>query len=211
MRRARSTKQAQPSPGAPAESASDAAVIESSLATPIVFATLFDRHAGVIHRYLARRTGSVAVDDLLAETFAAAFATRGRYDLGRHDARPWLYGIASNMLARHHHAEQQALRLVEALGSERAASSHEDRVVGQVVAKAIRRELGIALASLSVGDRDVLLLVAWEELTYEEVAQALTIPVGTVRSRLHRARLQLRPLLEQLDGRDILEEVLRNE
>ena len=186
-------------------------MIELSLTSPIVFATLFDRHGAVIHRYLARRTGREAVDDLLAETFIAAFATRSRYDLDYQDARPWLYGIASNMLARHHHAEQQALRLVGALAPERAASSYEDRVVGQLTAEAIRSELEIALTALSAGDRDVLLLVAWEQLTYDEVAHALAIPVGTVRSRLHRARAHLRPLLERLSGREILEEVLRNE
>lgn len=186
-------------------------MIELSLTEPIVFATLFDRHGAVIHRYLARRTGSAAVDDLLAETFVAAFATRSRYDLDYQDARPWLYGIASNMLARHHHAEQQALRLIGALRPERAASSHEDRVVDRVVAEALRRELEIALASLAAGDRDVLLLIAWEELTYDEVAHALAIPVGTVRSRRHRARAHLRPLLERLSGQEILEEVLRNE
>ena len=81
--------------------ADDAAVIESSWREPEQFATLFDRHAPHIYRYLARRAGRQVADDLVAETFLAAFAKRDRYDLGHPDARPWLYGIATNLVGQH--------------------------------------------------------------------------------------------------------------
>src|SRR5688572_18566387 len=79
----------------------DAAVIAASLATPERFAVIFDRHAPYIHRYLARRLGAEVADDLVGETFLVAFRKRGRYDGQRHDARPWLYGIATNLLGQH--------------------------------------------------------------------------------------------------------------
>jgi RNA polymerase sigma-70 factor (ECF subfamily) len=74
------------------DTADDAAAIEMSWAEPPQFAVLFERHAPHIYRYIARRVGHSAVDDLVAEVFVAAFASRHRYDLACRDARPWLYG-----------------------------------------------------------------------------------------------------------------------
>jgi RNA polymerase sigma factor (sigma-70 family) len=70
-----------------------------------------------------------------------------------------------------------------------------DRIAARLTAQAARRELAAALARLSPDQRDVLLLHAWAELDYEQVAEALGVPVGTVRSRLHRARSVLRGAL----------------
>jgi RNA polymerase sigma-70 factor (ECF subfamily) len=75
----------------------------------------------------------------------------------------------------------------------------------------MRESLATALTVLATGDRDVLVLVAWEQLTYEEVARALNIPVGTVRSRLHRARAQVRRRLAQSGSQSTIEEVLNHE
>jgi DNA-directed RNA polymerase specialized sigma24 family protein len=88
----------------------DAAVIEASFAEPDRFASLFDRHAPYIHRYLARRIGGQAADDLVAETFLVAFRKRARYDLRCHDARPWLYGIATNLVGQHRRRARAAGR-----------------------------------------------------------------------------------------------------
>ena len=74
--------------------ADDAAIIEASHANPEAFAELFDRHAPVIHRYIARRIGPQIAEDVAAETFLAAFRRRSRYETQQADARPWLYGIA---------------------------------------------------------------------------------------------------------------------
>lgn len=192
------------------EEASDAATIEASKVDPSKFAKVFDRHAPVIYRYLARRAGVAAVD-LVADTFVAAFANRDRYDPSYADARPWLYGIASKELARYFRAEHRDHRLTMVLPPLRDVPGHADRVASDATAQAMREDLEVALANLRQGDRDVLILVAWEELTYEEVALALDIPIGTVRSRLHRARSQLRLVLAELVGQDAIAEVLTNE
>ncbi|MEV4315359.1 RNA polymerase sigma factor [Actinocrispum sp. NPDC049592] len=174
----------------------DAAVIQASLRDPDLFAVIFDRHAPYVHRYLARRLGREAADDLVAETFLVAFGKRERYDSSRMDARPWLYGIATNLVGEHRRQEAKQFRLRNAIAPEPDEVSHAERVVAQVAAQAMGSMLGAALADLSTGDRDVLLLIAWEGLSYDEVAVALGIPVGTVRSRLNRARKQVRAVLE---------------
>jgi RNA polymerase sigma-70 factor, ECF subfamily len=174
----------------------DAVVIKASLRDPDLFAAIFDRHAPYVHRYLARRLGREAADDLVGETFLIAFGKRRRYDPGRPDARPWLYGIATNLVGQHRREEIRRYRLHNAIGPEPDEVSHAERVVAQVAAQAMGHLLGAALAELADGDRDVLLLIAWEGLSYDETASALRIPIGTVRSRLNRARKQVREVLE---------------
>ncbi|WP_033287822.1 RNA polymerase sigma factor [Amycolatopsis jejuensis] len=173
----------------------DAGVIGRSVGEPEVFAVIFDRHARLLHRYLARRLGRDLADDALAETFLAAFRRRDRYDLARPDARPWLYGIATNVVAGCRRGEVREYRLLRAVGPQAAAEAHDEHVAARVSAQARGPELGAALAALAEGDRDVVLLTATEGLSYEEVAEALDIPVGTVRSRLNRARRKLRAAL----------------
>lgn len=165
----------------------DADAIAASLSEPGVFVDVFDRHFDAIHRYLSRRVGSQIAEELASETFAQAFEHRKRFDANRSDARPWLYGIAHNLLRHHYRDEERALRADAR--SLAADAAEPPAVAGSEVAQ--------LLAELSPGDRDVLLLVAWAELEYAEVAQALGIPVGTVRSRLNRARSRLRELLER--------------
>jgi RNA polymerase sigma factor (sigma-70 family) len=159
------------------------------------FAALFDRHAPYIHRYLARRLGDQTADDLVAETFLTAFRRRGSFRPDQRDARPWLYGIATRLVAQHRRDEVRRLRLHRVVPAELDTSCHADRVAADVTAAALRDVLTSAMADLADGDRDVLLLIVQEELTYEQVADALDIPVGTVRSRLHRARTVLRAAL----------------
>jgi RNA polymerase sigma factor (sigma-70 family) len=180
----------------PQDERDDATVIKASVLDPDVFALIFDRHAPYVHRYLARRLGREAADDLVNETFLAAFGKRERYDFDRPDARPWLYGIATNLVGQHRRDEVRQFKLRNAVAPEAPQASHAERVVAQVAAQAMGNMLGMALAELSTGDRDVLLLIAWEGLSYDEVATALGIPVGTVRSRLNRARKQVREVLE---------------
>ncbi|WNV89646.1 RNA polymerase sigma factor [Umezawaea sp. Da 62-37] len=188
----------------------DAELIERSWHEPEHFATIFDRHAPHIQRYLARRLGGEAADDLVAETFLAAFAKRKSYDGGRPDARPWLYGIATHVVGQHRRTEVRRYRLREAIAPAPAEACHADRVAADVTAQSLRASLASALASLATPDRDVLLLIAWEQLTYDEVASALKIPVGTVRSRLNRARRKVREVLGAQDHNTVLEELLSN-
>jgi RNA polymerase sigma-70 factor, ECF subfamily len=172
---------------------SDAEVIARSLVEPAAFGALFDRHAEPLFRFLVRRVGPDAADGLLADVFRIAFERREAFDLGRDTARPWLYGIASNALAKHHRTEGRRLRAMAALAARPAVTDDPgDRAAVVVDAGRTCTRVVEALAELPAGERDVVLLVAWEDLTYDEVAAALGVPVGTVRSRLHRARRRLR-------------------
>jgi len=166
----------------------DAAAIARSLTDPQEFAVIFERHFDEIHRYLRRRHPQAA-DDLAAEVFATAFDIRGRYRAIGESARPWLYGIASNLLARRRRGEQRALR-AHARGGGRAPAGADEFADALERADAERRSAALAgaLARLNGADRDTLLLYALSDLSYEEVAFALEVPVGTVRSRLARAR-----------------------
>jgi RNA polymerase sigma factor (sigma-70 family) len=172
----------------------DAAVISASASTPERFALIFDRHAPAIHRYAARRLGPDAAEDLVADTFLAAFARRTSYDTEYDNARPWLYGIATHLIARRHREETRFLRAIARTGADPAAEPVEDRATDRAAAEATRRGLAAALATLPSGDRDVLLLAA-SGLAYTEIAQALDVPMGTVASRLARARRKVRAAL----------------
>lgn len=157
-----------------------------------VFGRLFDQHAAPLHRYLARRVGPEIADDLVSETFLVALRQRDTYDARQGTIRSWLYGIATNLMRRFVRQEERALRAgIRSMGRD---ESHDEgaRVADRVDAEVAVRRLAAALADLSPGDRDVLLLTSWAGLDSNEVAEALGIPVGTVRSRLHRVRKSLR-------------------
>lgn len=172
----------------------DTVLIRESITEPERFAPLFDRHAAAVHHYLARRIGAAA-DDLLAETFLIAFRRRATYQPIRLDVLPWLFGIATNLLRRHVRDEQRRYR---ALGRARELETGlhtDDPADERLDAQALRGSLAEALARLKPADRDVLLLVAWAQLSYAEIAETLHIPIGTVRSRLNRARRVTRAAL----------------
>jgi RNA polymerase sigma factor (sigma-70 family) len=173
----------------------DSEVIRRSQDEPDLFAMLFRRYAAGLGRYVTRRLGPDLAQDIVAETFLAAFRQRGGYDTSRQCARPWLYGIAANLIRRHYRDEERMLRALERTGIDPVAESAADHVEARLAADATSRAVAAALASLSPGQRDVVLLVTWAELTYDQVAEALGIPEGTVRSRMNRARLQLRAAL----------------
>jgi RNA polymerase sigma-70 factor (ECF subfamily) len=176
-------------------SESDAAIVKASLHEPARFGELFDRHATIVYRYLVRR---VSVDDaelVLGEVFRVAFEKRATYDCERPNARPWLYGIATNLLAHHRRSEARRINAMARLLADRGPTvDPADDVVDRLDAAELWPPVAEALAGLPEGERDALLLYVWEELSYEEIAAALDIPIGTVRSRLHRARQLLREL-----------------
>lgn len=179
----------------------DGAVIGRSLGDPEQFAVVFRRHAPDIHRYVVRRLGADAAEDVVAETFLTAFRLRSRYRLDRPDARPWLYGIATNLISRHRRAEVRQYRALARTGLDPVAEPFTEGADARVSAGADSRPLAAALARLPAVQRDALLLVAWGDLSYEEAAVALGAPVGTVRSRLSRARGKLRQALADTGGR----------
>jgi RNA polymerase sigma-70 factor (ECF subfamily) len=169
----------------------DATFIAASLTDPAAFASVFDRHWAGIHRYCASRAGA-AGEDLAAETFRVAFDERAKYDPFYDDARPWLYGIATNLLRRHF--RRAARTAVPPITRE---ARFEEDALGRVEAAALGPALAAGLREVATADRDALLLHVWAELTYTEIARATDVPVGTIRSRIHRARRQLRTHLEE--------------
>ncbi|MFJ2030831.1 RNA polymerase sigma factor [Streptosporangium sp. NPDC087985] len=173
----------------------DSDIVSESRTNPEAFAELFDRYSGMLYRYVSRRLGPEIAEDLVGETFLAAFARRAHYDLTYTDARPWLFGILTKLVSRHHRAEAARYRMLQRSSTEDVVESPADRMAERVTAQASRPVLANTLAGLSAKDRDVLLLIAWGDLSYEEVARALGIPVGTVRSRLNRARRKARAAL----------------
>ena len=184
----------------------DARVIEKSWADPEQFAAIFDHYFSQIHRYLARRVGGKLADDLAADVFTAAFAQRTRYDLDQECARPWLYGIATNLVGAQRRREQRYYRALARTAAVRPAhGDEEERLTDRLSAAAAGPALAAALATLSPGDRDVLLLVALAELSYPEVAAALGIPYGTVCSRLSRARRHVRGALGDINPMQVKE------
>ena len=140
-----------------------------------------------LHRYLARRVGAAAADELAAETFTVAFRRWDRLDPER-PVRPWLYGIAANLMRHYWRKERRMLRAYARTGV--------DPVFAEDEPAEDTRELASALAELRRDEREILLLHAWAELTDTEIAAALDLPAGTVKSRLSRTREKLRNRLE---------------
>lgn len=178
-----------------AEQLSDGELIEASRGDGEVFAELFDRHSRAVYRYAAQRLGAQAAEDLVGETFLVAFQRRERFDAAYEDARPWLLGIATNLISRRRRTEAAHFRALLRSPREVPAEEQAERVSARVSAAAMRPLLAEALSLLAARDRDVLLLIGWAELSYEQTALALDIPVGTVRSRLNRARRKVRAAL----------------
>jgi RNA polymerase sigma factor (sigma-70 family) len=190
LREIRDVISSHPRPVAPAES--DAAAMGASLSDPEAFAAVFERHYRGVHRYLARRLGTDLADELAAEVFAVAFAKRRRYDRSHPDARPWLLGIATHLARHHWRREERELRAYARTGRDPSAPAADEGAAGRADSRAAGPALAAALAALPREERDVLLLYAWEELGYPEIATALQIAPGTVKSRLHRARGRVR-------------------
>jgi RNA polymerase sigma-70 factor (ECF subfamily) len=162
------------------------------------FIRLFWRHGPAVHSYLSRRAGHQLADDLLEEVWVRAFRSRARYD-ARLPAPAWLYGIARNVLLGHFRSHHPALT-DSTNRTNPGESDLWDAVDERLDARRTISGLTDALAGLADEDREVLLLVAWEQLTPAEAAVVLNIPQGTARSRLHRARVQLRAFLEMSDS-----------
>jgi RNA polymerase sigma factor (sigma-70 family) len=174
----------------------DAELILRSRSDPAAFAGIFDRHHAELYRYLRRRVGAGLAADLAAETFVTAFARRGAYRADTPDARPWLYGIAHNLLRNHLRTERRQFAAFARHGADPLADPDASTAFATADARAdsamVSCKLAQILATMPSRDRDVLLLFAWADMSYAEIGQALNIPVGTVRSRLNRVRQQLR-------------------
>lgn len=176
-----------------AEQESDADLLARSRTSPEALGVIYQRHATAVFRFLARRVGPAAAEDLLSEVFAAAVGARLRawsHDSG--SALPWLYGIAGNVVRSHRRRGSPRLLSTE------ATVVDWDEVDARLDAVARRAELRTALDALTDGERDVLLLVAWEGLAPAEAAEALGITPLAARSSLHRARTRAQAALDEL-------------
>lgn len=175
------------------DGASDAEVIVTSLTDPPSFAAIFDRHHSAIYRYLARRLGAASAEDLTSEVFTRAFDHRSRFQQDRESARPWLFGIARNVLMNEQ--RRRATERSTVIGDVyQEVPDPADSVVWAVDAQRYVADSGLAqsIADLHEDNREVLYLFVFAELTYSEIAETLDIPLGTVRSRLARARAAIR-------------------
>jgi RNA polymerase sigma factor (sigma-70 family) len=179
------------------ETSTDARIIAACEQDPDRFRELFDRHFPATLAFLQRRVGREIAEDLAVETFALAYRRRASYDLGQANARPWLFGIAVNLLRHHRRAERRKLLAYARTGvdPDGAADAGYEAAEARMEAQAAGPALALALANLRSDQRDVLLMYAWADLTYAEISGALGVPVGTVRSRLSRARTRFREQL----------------
>lgn len=168
----------------------DGELIDASVRAPGEFGAIFDRHFDAVYGYLQRRVGRDLAEELAAEAFLVAFDGRGGYDRARRDARPWLLGIATNLMRRHWRREERELRAYARSATDPVLDAF-DGLEDRLDAGGERRRLVEGLAELPGPERDALLLAAWADLTYAEIADALAVPVGTVRSRLSRARARI--------------------
>jgi RNA polymerase sigma factor (sigma-70 family) len=172
---------------------------EGRIADPEDFEAAFREHFPPVYRFIARRVGPAIAEDLAAETFATAYRRRASFEPARGSLRSWLYGIAANLLRNHWRAEQHLLALDARLAAEVDLPDGCDVVDQRVTAALLAPRLAAALGQLTRDQRDVLLLHAWTGLSHEEIAAALQIGTGTVRSRLSRARTCLRDQLGDFD------------
>ncbi|TWP50944.1 sigma-70 family RNA polymerase sigma factor [Lentzea tibetensis] len=159
----------------------------------VMFAELFDDHAGQLRGYLARRVGAHVADDLVSETFLTAMRVHESYDAERGSVVGWLYGIATNLLRGHVKRELRLLRAAERYGIDMVtAEALETVVVARIDAQSHLRRLAGELARLSADDRDLLLLTALAGLSTHDAAIAIGMNPATARSRLHRLRQKLK-------------------
>jgi RNA polymerase sigma factor (sigma-70 family) len=158
---------------------------DHSIVDPSRFELLVDAHGQALHAYLARRAPTAA-EDLLAEVWLAAFQARDSFDPGQGSVRGWLFGVARNIL--------YAYRRAAARAPTPAAADDDvwDAVDARLDAAALAPAMRAALRDLPAAERELLLLIAWEQLTPTEAAQVVGIPAATARTRLHRARERMR-------------------
>src|SRR5262245_33899397 len=176
-------------------STSDAEVIGRSVGEPEAFGLIYDRHAAALLRFLGRRAGAKVAEGLVGELFRIAFERRKTFDASRGSALPWLYGIGSNLLRKHRRSEARRLRASARMATGPQAADR-GATAAALEARVLFSRVADAIEALPAAERGALLLCAWEELSYQDMAEALEVPIGTVRSRLNRVRGRLRELLE---------------
>jgi RNA polymerase sigma factor (sigma-70 family) len=159
----------------------------------IAFGDLFGRHAQAVYSFCARRTADLSLaEDLTSITFLEAWRHRERVPSAQAgSALPWLLGVANNVVRNARRGQRRYRDAVERLPVPSVAPAAEDQAVARSVTEAGLREALDAISALPEREQEVVMLVLWSGLSYEEAATAMSIPVGTVQSRLSRARAKL--------------------
>jgi RNA polymerase sigma-70 factor (ECF subfamily) len=187
----------------------DESVLRVSLSEPERFGELFDRHHRTIWVYVSRLAGTDVADDIVGDVFVVAFANRRTFDGSRGTVRAWLYGIATNRLRTRLRSEFRARRAFAKVARSQIAAEDGTTVVDDADELAASMDAVLrAMSRLRRSERELIVLHAWEELSYAEMAIALDVPIGTVRSRLSRARQRLRELIES-PGKEPVDPLLR--
>lgn len=169
------------------------------------FVALFDGHARDIYRYACRVSGDSAMaEDVVSQTFLEAWRLRRRVRPEGGDLGPWLYGIATNLLRNSRRSARRRGDATARLPRPEPAPDHADELARLAQEREERQAARAALQALRPADREVVTLCVWSGLTYAQAAEALAVPVGTIRSRLSRAKCRLQELgrihLEAMDA-----------
>jgi RNA polymerase sigma factor (sigma-70 family) len=161
------------------------------------FGQVFDDHARDVHRHALRTTGSWATaEDVVSLTFYEAWRLRESVHPEGDSVRPWLLGIATNVLRNVRRAARRHRAALEKLHTEPVPDFADE--VADRMRDAQRLAAAVAaLKRLKPAEREVFTLCVWSGLDYAQAAEALGVPIGTVRSRLSRARARLRDLTER--------------
>ena len=187
------------------ETASDAELLRRSCSDAEAFRVVYDRHAPAVHSWLAARTTSADIAlDLTAETFAEAFRVAHRFRSGTSDARPWLIGIAANLLRvawRSRRVETRARKRLGVLEDTRIAIGDAiDEAIDRLDAARSSHELENALAELSSSQRSAVELRVTGDLPYGEIARTLGCSPGAARVLVFRGLRQLSRRLGEADA-----------
>lgn len=159
---------------------------------PAAFGLLYERHARAIYNYVFRRCADWSLaEDLTSVVFLEAYRRRSTVEIEGGKVLPWLYGVATNVLRNQRRSLRRHAEALRRLPPPEPVLGIAGEAAERVDAERRMRSVLTALEGLPQSDRDVLALCLWSELSYEDAALALGVPVGTVRSRLSRARRRL--------------------
>lgn len=173
---------------------------------------MFERHREPVRAYCARRSGSLdAADDLVSIVFLEAWRRRADVELAHDSVLPWLYGVAGRTVQRRTRTALRHRRLLDRLSTRSSSdpaahpqgpvlADHAEDVAARVDDERHLRQVAVAMSGLGRLDQEVLLLCVWQELDHASAAVALRVPVGTVKSRLSRARARLKQATDDGPG-----------
>jgi RNA polymerase sigma-70 factor (ECF subfamily) len=180
------------------ERRSDLELWDAAARDPHAFGELYERHVRAVYAFCARRTGDLAhADDLVSVVFLEAWRRRGDIVLTGDSALPWLLGIANNVARNARRSLRRYRSALRRVPHAEAVDLGEDDIAARIDAQRALTEAIEALRALSESEREVVNLVLWAGLSYGEAASVLRVPIGTVRSRLSRARSKLAQSMDE--------------